>query len=295
MNTAFASVIFPSNLNYLEDFLSSLEAQTYSDFHLLLFNDQCERTTLAKILISFNLEYSILDVEPKSPAEIRLQMLDHLRASDWDIIIFGDTDDTFSANRIQESISALADQGTQIVFNDLSITDDKGVVLEECIWKLRAEKINVNLEFLLDQNVLGLGNTAIKRNVLPASLKISSGVLAFDWIFYLQLFYHNQSIRCTFIPDAHTLYRQHGANTLGLKKDYSELRVQNLYDIKLQVMGFARDIGISGAAERYEALLRYQEEILQNKARLDLLIDRLNKNKEPYFWFEEINSTNEKD
>ncbi|WP_445383552.1 hypothetical protein [Robiginitalea sp. IMCC43444] len=222
-----------------------------------------------------------------------MEMIQDLSSGDWDIIIFGDTDDCFSVNRVEKCVEVLGSESYQIAYNDLSLTDERGAVYAKNVWGSRAPKAEINLSFLLNQNVLGLGNTAIKKNLLSTKLRTDDKVTAFDWMFYLQLFYYNQSIRCKFIPEAVTYYRQHGSNSLGLQEQFDLERISKLVEIKSGVLRFAVKAGIPGAGKREEELQTLSKKI---QAEPENFKEKLNRYRgsDHLFWFEELTIENEK-
>ena len=124
ISTCFCSVIHPGNSIYFPDFLRSLQSQTDTNFTLLLFNDGVNNIDL--YMDEYKLSYKIFEIIG-SIAEIRYHMLQELLSSEFEFVVFGDTDDFFPANRI--AINKLLLQNNDIVINDLWITDTKGKIL----------------------------------------------------------------------------------------------------------------------------------------------------------------------
>jgi hypothetical protein len=92
------SVIFPANLIYFNDFLESINDQDCKDFDIVLFNDGVQN--LEAYTEKFkSLEFKIYPVSG-TPAKIREQAIELLANSTYEKIIFSDTDDYFSSNRI---------------------------------------------------------------------------------------------------------------------------------------------------------------------------------------------------
>lgn len=289
---AVASVIFPNNLRFFDDFLNSLSQQTEKNFDLILFNDGCNHIKLHRHLGAFvDINCRIIDVENKTPSEIRVALIEHIRSARYKIIVFGDTDDYFSDNRIELSVKAIR-EGANIAVNDLSIVTENGSLISDRIWKNRLNGLEVDLKFLLGQNILGLSNTAITTDLLTFNIQVDKNLNLFDWIFYLQIYNLGENVQCRFI-DATTYYRQHLSNTLGHKRRYTKEELVNLWETKGRVYAFAKKLK-QPFLERYiSEHKRFKREVLDSEERLKGHILQLNKI-ENLFWFEEINFSNER-
>ncbi len=284
--TVIAAVIFPANLVYFDDFVSSLQNQTESIFDLLLINDGCNDLEIEQILTQYSISYEIRCAVSGSPAQIRVQLIGILKNSKYEFIIFGDTDDFFSPNRLEKCIEALRDDNMDIVFNDLTIVNKESKIISPNIWGNRKEANEVNLEFLVRYNVLGLGNTAIRRSVLDFELKLNANITTFDWIFYLQVFYHYRALKCGFLKEVTTFYRQHSQNTLGIVTNYSREKLEFLLSTKEKVLQFASYLGIKEANEQLALVYTFRKTYFGNDEKLNKKIKSLNNQKE-LFWFEE--------
>lgn len=289
---AVASVIFPSNLRFFDVFLNSLSQQTENNFDLILFNDGCNHIELKKHLRTFNdISCRIIDIENKTPSEIRVELIEYIRLAGYRIIVFADTDDYFSNNRIELSVKAI-NEGANIVVNDLSAVTEEGSLIKERIWRNRLHEVEIDLKFLLRQNVLGLSNTAITKDLLTFDIQVDKKLNLFDWIFYLQIFNLGKKVECRFI-DATTYYRQHFANTLGLKTKYTKEGLVNLWEIKGKVYAFAQKLKFPFLQKYILEHERFKREVLDDYEGLKSHILQLNKI-ENLFWFEEINFSNER-
>ncbi|MBP6584480.1 MAG: hypothetical protein KA215_02305 [Flavobacterium sp.] len=210
--TAFCSVIFPANLIYLKDFLCSLEQQTDSDFILLLFNDSVENLT--DYLKGSSLNYKIINIKG-SISETRTQLFEYLKKATFEKIIFGDTDDYFSLNRVADCKEYL--NKFDIIANDLILVDENRNLLSDLYWKNRLELNElITLESIKNSNFLGLGNTAINTKVLPESIFFDANIVAIDWFLFSIIL--QSKIKVGFTSSSFIYYRQHGANIVGRKE-----------------------------------------------------------------------------
>jgi hypothetical protein len=212
--SCFASVIFPANQAYYNDFIGSLNSQTGASFDLILFNDGI--VDIKNLIQDCPFQKGLLKIisVEGSPAEIRTLALKHLADSTYTNCVFGDSDDYFSSNRVEESIRSL-DNGTDVVFCDLDIVDASGEVLNTKYYSNRLkDRFEPDMEFLLTKNVCGLGNTAIKINALPKNLNFPVSIMAVDWLLYSRMKLEGK--RITFTNKATISYRQHEENSIGI-------------------------------------------------------------------------------
>ena len=205
------SVIFPANLAYFDDYLVSLNNQDFKNFDIVLLNDGVKN--LNSILDNYKkLEFKIYPVKG-SPAEIRQKGIEILSDSDYEKIIFADTDDYFSVNRISMSLQLL--ESYDVAVNDVSlVTEDKVVFGENYISHSLKDNTTFDYNYLINKNILGLSNTAINRNIL-SKVKIDSEIVAVDWFLFTVWLVKRKTV-CVFSNKAITFYRQHSANTAGM-------------------------------------------------------------------------------
>ena len=210
--TAFCSVIFPANLPYFNDYLDSLERQSDVNFDVLLFNDGVEQ--IETYFKNRSLNYIVISSQG-SITEIRNQVFSYLIDSKYENIVFGDTDDYFSPNRVEDCVNRL--KSVDILANDLILVDNDKTELSGAYWSNRLELNEpITIESIKNYNFLGLGNTAINHKVLPNQIHFDPNLVALDWYFYSVLLKNNWKVGFSF--NSFTYYRQHNANIVGRKK-----------------------------------------------------------------------------
>ena len=197
-NVAFLTTIFPMEERFLIDFFDSLSGQTYDNFYDVKMKYQN--------LSIIELPYS------DTPAKNREYGINYCIKRKYDILIFGDSDDYFSNNRVELSLNML--NSNDIVVNDVSLFSDRGVYETMYISNRLSDNSKVNFNYIKNKNIFGLSNTALKINIL-SKVSFDKDLVAVDWYLYKSLL--KNSCKAIFTNKAITYYRQHKDNTIGLQ------------------------------------------------------------------------------
>ncbi|MBY0540223.1 MAG: glycosyltransferase [Campylobacterales bacterium] len=214
---AFLTTIFSMDTQYLYDFFDSLKNQTYQNFDLIVVND--EYRDFDSIKMGYNKNLNIIELQyTDTPAKNREYGINYCIDNNYDILIFGDSDDYFESNRVEKSIEFL--KKNDIVVNDLSLFDKNGVYEEKYLSQRLKNLDVIDFEFIKDKNIFGLSNTAIKLNGLQKVL-ISNDLIAVDWYLFSMLLMEGK--KAVFTNETVSYYRQYQQNTVGLKKLDEEL------------------------------------------------------------------------
>lgn len=207
---AVLGVVFPKIERFIDDYLSSLEKQTVKDFDLIIINDGFNN------FIRFKTQYdlNIKDVKyTGTPAEIREFAINYLKKEKYDYVIFTDCDDFFSSNRVEKSLELL--KSYDIVVNDLTTISECGEVIKSCYISNRFDNLSeIELDYIIDKNIFGLSNTAVKLRSFPEEIRFERDLVAIDWYFYSKLL--AGGCKAVFTGEAVTFYRIHNENTVGL-------------------------------------------------------------------------------
>jgi len=209
-NVAFLTTIFPMEGQFLIDFFDSLSGQTYDNFDVIVVNDGYDNFYDVKMkyqnLSIIELPYS------DTPAKNREYGINYCIKRKYDILIFGDSDDYFSNNRVELSLNML--NSNDIVVNDVSLFSDRGVYETMYISNRLSDNSKVNFNYIKNKNIFGLSNTALKINIL-SKVSFDKDLVAVDWYLYKGLL--KNGCKAIFTNKAITYYRQHKDNTIGLQ------------------------------------------------------------------------------
>ena len=206
MNTAVFSVVYPGVESYFPEFLSTLSKQTDRNFTLFLIND-------GLLNIERFLKRADLDVKVKvaggSPAALRKIGIRWVQEAGAKVIVFADSDDYFSENRVEISRDMLAKY--DLIFNELILTGNGGTDSTPMLQTHFSDGEIVSCKHIRTTNCMGLTNTALRVKNIPFYIdRIPENIIAFDWaLFALSL---HAGARGVFTKKTVTYYRQHGDN-----------------------------------------------------------------------------------
>ncbi|RME52828.1 MAG: glycosyltransferase [Deltaproteobacteria bacterium] len=220
------STIFPANAPYFEDFFRAYATQTRRDFDLILFDDGGSGMDIAAWRSRFR-KIEVIPVPPgKTPAEVRAFLTGWVAASDYTYVVFADSDDTCTPNRVEDAVAQL--EKAAFVFHDMNLIDADHGLLAPAYWRARLRPGEaIARPFLERKNVLGFGNTSVRKSAL-FPVDIPAGLRAADW-FYFSVVLGDRKAR--FTTKSLVNYRQHAHNLSGLGP-MTPARLHDLCEVK---------------------------------------------------------------
>ena len=231
--TVLFTVVYPGCEPYLEQFFSSVKVQDTDGFELMVLNDGLE--TLEKYTGGLRNRMEEIPVSG-SIAEIRRRGIQLLMDRPFSKIIFTDADDYISPNRIRMASDAL--DRNDIYVNDLTtVSNNKKTITDHYLAKRLDNSFKVAPEYILEKNILGLGNTSIRQSTLR-DIPIPSGTIAVDWMIFTDMLLRGAS--AIFKTDSVSFYRQHEQNTVGLK-NLSIKKINHGITVQIQNATFFAD------------------------------------------------------
>jgi hypothetical protein len=206
---AFLTTIFPMKEYLLFDFFNSLDKQTYIEFDIVVVNDDYKNFQNIKNryrnLSIIELPYS------NTLAKNREYGINYCIDNKYDILIFGDSDDYFSENRVARTIKLLS--RCEILVNDLTTFDNTGVIQSKYISNRVENNSIIDYNYIRDKNIFGMTNTAINLSILDR-VNFDSMLIAVDWFMFKKLL--KFGYKAIFTNEIISFYRQHSNNTIGL-------------------------------------------------------------------------------
>ena len=206
---AFLTTIFPMKVEFLYTFFDSLREQSYKKFDIIVVNDMYENFNDLKEKYS---DLNIIELYySNSIAKNREYGINYVINQGYEVLIFGDSDDYFSSNRVEHSLDYL--NTYDIVVNDLSLFDEEHVFCHRYISNRIQNNTKIEFTFIEDKNIFGLSNTAINVHIL-SEVNFPTDLVAVDWYLFKGLLLLNY--QAIFTNEIETYYRQYENNTLGL-------------------------------------------------------------------------------
>ena len=213
---------------YLEDFLTSLEKQTYQNWNLIVRDDGSSDDTLAilhKFSNNINKVSNLKDRQnlgAKKSFSLLLDVaLQSLKQNEY--IMFADQDDVWHTDKIQKIYQKMQElekiHGKDVpllIHSDLTVVDQNLEIVAHSLWKY--QNINPNKQkfsdFVINNNITGC--TMMINQALAEKVKtIPDKAIMHDWWIAMVA---SAFGKIAYINEPLILYRQHGQNDTGAKK-----------------------------------------------------------------------------
>jgi hypothetical protein len=275
-----STVLHAGILPFIPDFVASLNEQTFRDFSAVFLVDGIADTRPLLQHARFN--YEVINASG-TPAENRLACIRMLATDPPPCVLFCDGDDVQQPDHIRESVDAL--ETASVVCNDIDLVDQALRPSAIGIWRDRlANNFVFDAEFIADKNIVGLGNSAVRGELLTKDVVMPAATPAPDWLLFAQWLKGNQAV---FLHTGKTLYRQHEGNLIGIRKpDLARLdKVIYAKTFHYQVLQ-ALDPADKELARYLTELRTMAEASVHDKEDYLKLLHRQPVN---YFWWEETN------
>lgn len=253
----FFSVVYPQALPYLKDVRKSALSQTRKDFDIIVVNDGCKKEQVKKEL--WGLDITILEAEGGFTAN-RMQGINYARNKGYKYILFCDADDSFTFNRYERTIEEFDDGKTDILVCNLNIADEQcKPFLKDYFSKEISKNRWIGADFLLDKNVFGMSNTAIRLSSLGREIQLPETPIV-DWLLFSVLLL--KGLNAKYIVDSMVNYRQYSTNMIGITQ-FDVASFRKLAKLKINHYRLLTEIGY----------MQYQD-LYQNTLSLQTLSDR---------------------
>ena len=264
---AFGTVVYPGALKYLNEFVNSLNNQTFGDFDLVIANDQAEYSLLSDCLRNLKVKYSIISSEErKTPADLRVDLIKYTKLSGYNLLVLGDIDDLFDNERISEIASSYEqNKSFSFFYNELILFDGTKALKS-------FPSVTNKIEDILQYNYLGLSNNSINLDVLTLDFIESlygCTSFVFDWYLFSRILCDGGS--GLFVEKAKTLYRIYDNNFAGIS---AETQLKKELDVK---------------TKHYELMTRYNykyKKLLDKLSKVD--ITEIKSVNLPSYWWNNI-------
>lgn len=272
MENVLVTFIYPNALKYIKCFVKCIQEQSYNDFTLVVFNDGVKDVN--SYFINLSIPFRVVEVGG-TPTQVRFKAFDWLKHSEFKKVVFHDIDDLMSVNRLYCLFNLLDKH--YIVANDLCLMNEDGSVYAHAIWGERlGEEFKFNYDFIANKNILGIGNSGIRKEMLNVPIVYSEVPLVADWFMYYQILFNSKK-EVMFTDKCQTYYRQHSDNMAGVKKLDTE-RLNYVFKVKEAQYKALNEVGINVTSE--------EKKLEKQKMQFENILYK-NKTEKHFFWWEE--------
>ncbi len=212
---------------HLKELLDSLHSQSYSQFNIIVRDDNSADTTL-KILNSYRLQ--VIPASENIGAKCSFStLLDYaIQNDDGHYFMFCDQDDIWESDKVEKTLLKMQSMEKKygdiplLVHTDLKVVDEKLNMIDESFMRFQYIEARHNkLNNLLMQNTITGCTMMINRELAELSLPIPNDSVMHDW---WQGLIASQFGSIGYLEDTTILYRQHANNTVG-SKGFSYLEI----------------------------------------------------------------------
>ena len=276
MKTALYTTFYPAMLPYQEAFLTSVAAQTDSDFDVWIALDGVEN-------VDYNDAQFFYPDTNLSIAEIREYALTKLCQS-YDAIILVDSDDELLPYRVAAAKKGL--DKADVYACALALINEKGENLE--LEFTLAEQRDWP-EFLSRVNVFGFSNTAYKTEVLADCFPIPAQTVMVDWLVALKAL--DKGAKLLFDSDVHMNYRQYETNTARVLPPYTPQQIKRATRLILQhyelSLGHLSNQTVKQVQARHNEVIAFAS-FLNYEEALTIYTHHVNTLKPVFHWWEVV-------
>ena len=267
----WGAVVYPAALEFLGEYLQSVDDQDDDDFELFILNDGVKKEELDKLLKDRRIRHTVEEADPKAnPIINRIRLIKDAKNMGAGVLIIGDSDDTFSLNRVRLTRDAYAtNPDASFFYNDLLLMDGSRATPPTPSEIFSVKEIS---QF----NFLGMSNTAINLTRLEDEFIDSLSECdsrIFDWYLHSRLLMNvGKGIK---LEGAYTYYRIYGDNIAGVR----EFNEENLsYEVSVK-------------KKHYEMLGKYDilfRDLLDKIGKIDIKEVHENTGSEGHYWWDLI-------
>lgn len=269
----------PLSIKYHKECLNSILNQTDKSFVFIMFDDGVGISEPK----SHEINIIYRKVKNISPGKIKELGIKEAHKLDCDYVTFIDSDDVMKRNRIERIYDHIKKYQCKTFIHNLDIIDEDGNTIRNKIFNF--EKNKLGLEFFIDKNVAGFGNTVYLVKDLLELIPFPKSVIALDW-YLISILTSKKDIMI--LDEPLIEYRQHTNNLLGINA-YSKKKLKTIINIRDK--HYESLIKYFNKSNNYKMVIFLNNEYSNWKVKKDYIINnmeeyvnKLNKNRRNLLW-----------
>lgn len=224
------TVIHPKSIVFFDEFINSVNNQSYKNFHLFLCCNEIKLTPSQLKKIKCN--YFIFKTSKKSALarKIAFKKLKNFKSR---IIIFIDSDDLLHKNRVKNDIKNIKE--LDFLVNNMKLLIKDKLVKQNFITRYK-DKSYIKFKNIDKTNFIGFSNLTIKTNIFFSVIsKLNYNLKALDWALAKLLLLN--SYKGKFFNTPLSYYRQYNYNISRVHVP-NKIQIIKMLNIKLQHFNF---------------------------------------------------------
>lgn len=203
---------------YLKEQVASIQAQTFTDWQLLIRDDGSTDATKAMIEQLASRDKRIVWINPNDTQNIGVTKSFHrlLTYQTADVYFFSDQDDVWLEDKLSLCLEAIKTKDKNLpllVYTDLSVVDKNLNKQQASMIRSQSHHANTQLIQELTENTV-TGGTMMINHALAVNWQATDTIIMHDWYLALLAAALGQVI---YIDQVTQLYRQHDNNVLGAR------------------------------------------------------------------------------
>lgn len=252
---------------YLNEFLESLDGQSYRPWRLIVRDDGSSDDTVEKILtFSKNHKGKVSIISDCTNIGVIQNFSKLMSHSTADFIFFADQDDVWCPDKISMTLDFAksindVNERPVLIHTDLKVVDENLKIISDSFWSYQGlhPDRGSNLKDLMVQNVVTGCTMMINRRLLALTAPIPNAARMHDW--WLALVARTFG-EIYFLQEKTVLYRQHDNNGVGAKRYSLPSAIGKLTDVNRIRRSLSLTVDQAEAfLNRYSSIISSEEDI----------------------------------
>jgi hypothetical protein len=267
------TTVHPGSKLFFKEFINTINLQSFKNFKLFICFNNIKFSNFFKNKIKVD----FLCIENnKHQGKARIDSLKYLLKKNPELIVFIDSDDLMSKNRLAYIVKNIKNYDF-FVHNLLLFGNN---YKKKTRWLKKRNFSLIKMNEINFKNYIGLSNLAVKGFALKKVInKIGTNLIAFDWCLAKLLLLNK--FKGIYSSASLSQYRQYSNNISNLT-NFSKLKLLNDLEIKLQHLNFFNNLGLK-YNKKINELISLKKKIKNNsyliKDKKKLSVKRAN-----YWW-----------